>query len=62
MHHKERKVLQKENNLTMEEKKLFLSAPVLAYPPDRQGGIPQPYSILTDPQSISSVAIRSHYL
>lgn len=46
----------------MEEKKLFLSAPVLAYPPDRQGGIPQPYSILTDPQSISSVAIRSHYL
>lgn len=34
--HKERKVLQKENNLTMEEKKLFLSAPVLAYPPDRR--------------------------
>lgn len=29
---------------------------------DSQGGIPQPHSIPTDPPSISSVAIRSHYL
>lgn len=35
---------------------------MLAQPPDRQTGIPQPYSILMDPPLVSSVRMRSHYL
>lgn len=39
-------------------KKLFLCAPMIVHPPDRQTerGVPQPHSILTDPPSVPSVS------